>query len=94
MMPEVGWLLIGLAVVGALFALSMRGREQFAPRAILSSPDSFPARAALVTALAGVADLITYWIGLAMIAVLIWEAVVQVRGRRVRRGRVQSSHGR
>jgi hypothetical protein len=85
MMPEVGWLLIGLAVVGALFALSMRGREQFAPRAILSAPNSFPVRAALVTALAGVADLITYWIGLAVAAVLVWEAVVQVEAFRARR---------
>jgi hypothetical protein len=84
-MFEAGLLLIALAVVGALFALSMRGRDQFAPRAILVSPDSFPVRAAVVTALAGIAIVTTAWIGLAMIAVLIWEAVVQVRGWRVRR---------
>ena len=84
-MFEAGLLLIALAVVGALFALSMGGREQFAPRAILVSPDSFPVRAPVVTALAGIAILTTAWIALAIIAVLIWEAVVQVHGRRVRR---------
>jgi hypothetical protein len=85
MLHEVGWLLIALAAVLALFEQSMSGRAALAPSAILSSRDSLPVRAALVLALAGLADLITYWIGLAMAAVLVWEAVVQVEAFRARR---------
>jgi hypothetical protein len=85
MLHEVGWLLIALAAVGALILLNRHGRAIFAPRAILSSRASFPVRFELVTALAGLADLITYWIGLAMAAVLIWEAVVQAEAFRARR---------
>lgn len=85
MMPEVGWLLIALAAAGELFMLSMWGRAQFRPRAFLTSPDSLGVRWQLFPAIAGIADLTTYWVGLAMIPLLAWEAAVQIEGRGARK---------
>lgn len=86
-MFEVGLLLIAFGATVALFALSLNGHEQFAPRAILASPGSVSVRCAVLTALTGIAILTTYWIGLALIPALTWEGVVQAHGWRARRAR-------
>lgn len=92
-MHVVGWLLIALAAVGELFTLGFAGRAWFAPRAILTSPDSIGVRWCLCPAIAGIANLTTIWLGLAMIPVLAWEAAVQLEGRRARKNRGRSEPG-
>jgi hypothetical protein len=84
-MHVVGWLLIALAAAGELFTLSFAGRAWFTPHAILTSPDSLTVRWCLFPAIAGIANLTTLWVGLAMIPLLAWEAAVQIEGRRARK---------
>jgi hypothetical protein len=69
-MPESGWLLIAMAAAGELVTLGFAGRAWFTPRAILTSPDSLTVRWCLFPAIAGIANLTTYWVGLAMIPLL------------------------
>ena len=90
-MHVVGWLLIALAAVGELLTLSFAGSAWFAPRAMLTSPDSLTVRWCLFPAIAGIADLTTYWLGLAMIPLLAWGAAVQLEGRRARKNRGRST---